>query len=134
MDHPHNFVVVGDNEKKMPQNIIPIKRPIKLEESFGMAITSIHHGSIHNITPNNQEIIYEVKMEVDEGQVLIPGVVKYRKAIESFKMEEGNYGSTLAILKTIAAIFEEEFPSEEGDERNRGRHRGGGRNRPRIYR
>ena len=106
MDHPHNFVVVGDNEKS-PAKYNTQLRPIKLEESFGMAITSIHHGSIHNITPNNQEIIYEVKMEVDEGQVLIPGVVKYRKAIESFKMEEGNYGSTLAILKTIAAIFEE---------------------------
>ena len=136
MDHPHNFVVVGDNEKNAAKYNTQL-RPIKLEESFGMAITSIHHGSIHNITPNNQEIIYEVKMEVDEEQGLIPGVVKYRKAVESFKMEEGNYGSTLAILKTIAAIFEEEFPSEEEDfERNRGRQRGGGggRNRPRGYR
>ena len=49
-------------------------------------------------------------------------------------MEEGNYGSTLAILKTIAAILEQEFPSEEDVERNRGRNRGGARNRARGYR
>ena len=136
MDHPHNFVVVGDNEKNAAKYNTQL-RPIKLEESFGMAITSIHHGTIHNITPNNQEIIYEVKMEVDEGQRLIPGVKKYRKAKESFKLEEGNYGSTLAIIKTIAAIFEEEFPSEEEDfQRNHGKQRGGGggRKRPRGYR
>ena len=137
MEHPHNFVVVGDNKKDVSKYNTQLQ-PITLEENFGMAITSIHHGSIHNITSNNQEIFYEVEMEInkeeDKERILIPGVVKYKKAKESFKMEEGNYGSTLAILKTIAAIFEEEFPSEEGDERNRGRHRGGGRNRPRIYR
>ena len=54
-------------------------------------------------------------------------------------MEEGNYGSTLAILKTIAAILEQEYSSneeEDGTERNRGRNRGGGgggRNRARGY-
>ena len=139
MEHPHNFIVVGDNEKDAAKYNTQLQ-PITLEENFGMAITSIHHGSIHNVTSNNQEVIYEVKMEVkmevDVERLLIPGSVKYTKAIESFKMEEGNYGSTLAILKTIAAIFEEEFPSDEDFERNRGRQRGGGggRNRPRKYR
>ena len=139
MEHPHNFVVVGDNEKDAAKYNTQLQ-PITLEENFGMAITSIHHGSIHNITLNNQEVVYEVEMEVkmeeDGGKLLIPGSVKHKKAVESFKMEVGNYGSTLAILKTIAAIFEEEFPSEEEEaiERKSGRNRGGGRNRPRVYR
>ena len=104
-------------------------QPITLEENFGMAITSMHHGNIHNVTANYQDVVYEVEIDVNRGEdgekILIPGVVKHKQAIESFKMEEGNYGSTLAILKIIAAIFEEEFPSEEDIERNRGRHRGG---------
>ena len=134
MEHPHNFVVVGDNKKDASKYNTQL-HPITLEENFGMAITSIHHGSIHNVTSHNHEVVYEIKMEVD-GEILIPGVLKYTKATESFKMEEGNYGSTLAILKTIAAIFEEEFPSNEDFERNRGRQRGGGggRNRARGYR
>ena len=139
MEHPHNFVVVGDNEKDAAKYNTQLQ-PITLEENFGMAITSIHHGSIHNITLNNQEVVYEVEIEVkmgeEGGKILIPGSVKHKKAVESFKMEVGNYGSTLAILKTIAAIFEEEFPSEEEEdiERKSGRNRGGGRNRPRVYR
>ena len=105
MEHPHNFVVVGDNKKDASKYNTQL-HPITLEENFGMAITSIHHGSIHNVTSHNQEVVYEIKMEVD-GENFIPGVLKYTKATESFKMEEGNYGSTLSILKTIAAIFEE---------------------------
>ena len=124
MEHPHNFVIVGDNEKDASKYNTQLQ-PIKLENNFGMAITSIYLGSIRNITTNNQEIIYEVKTEPDLNKIPIDGIIPHKTAKESFKMEEGNYGSTLAILKTIAAIFEEEFPSDEEDvERNRGRHRG----------
>ena len=140
MDHPHNFVVVGDNAKDAAKYNTQLQ-PISLEENFGMAITSMYHGSIHNITTNNQEIVYEVKMKVDdtviEEGIPIPGIVKHKQVSESFKIQEGNYGSTLAMLKTIAAIFEEEFPSEEDiADRNRERQRGGGggRNRARGYR
>ena len=139
MEHPHNFVVVGDNKKDASKYNTQLQ-PITLEENFGMAITSIHHGSIHNITSNNQKIVYEVKMKVDdtaiEAPITIPGIVQHKQVTESFKLQEGNYGSTLAMLKTIAVIFEEEFPSEEEEnaEKNRGSKRGGGRNRAREYR
>ena len=138
MDHPYNFVVVGDNEKDAAKYNAQLQ-PIKLEENFGIAITSLFHGSIHNITPNNQEIIYELKLEVDPDDPIqglpIPGNITQKRVRETVKMEEGNYGSTLAILKTIAAILEQEFPSDEADvERNRGRNRGGARNRARGYR
>ena len=59
MEHPHNFVLVGDNSKS-PAKFSTQLQPIKLEENVGMAINSIFHGSIHNITSENQEIIYEV--------------------------------------------------------------------------
>ena len=139
MEHPHNFVVVGDNKKDVSKYNTQLQ-PITLEENFGMAITSIYHGSIHNITSNNQEIVYKVKMKVDvtaiEEAIPIPGIVQHKQVTESFKLQEGNYGSTLAMLKTIAVIFEEEFPSEEEEnaEKNRGSKRGGGRNRAREYR
>ena len=88
MEHPHNFVVVGDNEKDAAKYNTQLQ-PITLEENFGMAITSIHHGSIHNITLNNQEVVYEVEIEVkmgeEGGKILIPGSVKHKKAVESFK-------------------------------------------------
>ena len=63
MDHPYNFVVVGDNEKDAAKYNAQLQ-PIKLEENFGIAITSLFHGSIHNITANNQEIIYELNWKV----------------------------------------------------------------------
>ena len=72
MEHPHNFVVVGDNEKDASKYNTQLQ-PIKLENNFGMAITSIYHGSIHNITTNNQEIIYEVKTEPDPNKYLLMG-------------------------------------------------------------
>ena len=58
-------------------------QPIKLEENFGMAIISIQHGSIHNITANNQEIVYEVKLKEDIGNIMdgnipIPGNDTYK--------------------------------------------------------
>ena len=55
MEHPHNFVVIGDNEKDVAKYNTQLQ-PIKLEHNFGMAITSIYHGSIHNITENNQKL------------------------------------------------------------------------------
>ena len=59
MNHPHNFVVVGDNSKT-PARFSTQLQPIKLDQNVGMAINSIFHGSIHNITSENQHVTYEV--------------------------------------------------------------------------
>ena len=145
MNHPHNFVVVGDNSKN-PARFSTQLQPIKLDQNVGMAINSIFHGSIHNITSENQHVIYEVDMikipDHTEGMIIptevesiIPKITKIEKVRESFKLEMGNYSSTLSILKVIASWFEEQFPSDDEDwgansgGRRGGRSRGGGRAR-----
>ena len=141
MDHPHNVVVVGDNTKT-PSKFSTQLEPIKLEQNVGMAINSIFHGSIHNITSENQHIIYEVKIPskiitINEP-ILIPTEVnsqKFELVTESFKLDEGNYSSTLSILKVIAGWFERQFPDDDDDDeieiksggKRAGRVRGGGR-------
>ena len=141
MDHPHNFVVVGDN-KGTPGKFFTQLQPIKLEENVGMAITSIFHGSIHNITSENQKIIYEVaivKIPTDSALIITGPVTTIVR--ESFKIDEGNYSSTLSIVKTIAKKFEKSFPYEleEGEEEDEtdtdergGRNRGRNRNPRRV--
>ena len=134
MDHPHNFVVVGDNTKN-PAKLSTQFQPIKLNQNVGMAINPIFHGSIHNITSENQHVIYEVdilKMSTEPGLILKTledgSLVKISERVsESFKLDVGNYSSTLSILKVIAGWFESQFPDD--DERRGGRTRGGGRPR-----
>ena len=145
MNHPHNFVVVGDNSKN-PARFSTQLQPIKLDQNVGMAINSIFHGSIHNITSENQHVIYEVDMIKipdytegmvipTEGESIIPKISTIERVRESFKLEMGNYSSTLSILKVIASWFEEQFPSDDEDwgansgGRRGGRSRGGGRAR-----
>ena len=150
MNHPHNFVVVGDNSKN-PARFSTQLQPIKLDQNVGMAINSIFHGSIHNITSENQHVIYEVDMYkfpdstegiiiptedvTIEGESLIPRISTIERVRESFKLEMGNYSSTLSILKVIASWFEEQFPSDDEDwgansaGRRGGRSRAGGRAR-----
>ena len=85
MEHPHNFVVVGDNKKDAAKYNTQLQ-PIKLEENVGMAITSIYHGSIHNITSENQKIIYEVtiiKIPTDPALIITGPVTTTVR--ESFK-------------------------------------------------
>ena len=72
MDHPHNFVVVGNNTKN-PAKFSTQFQPIKLNQNVGMAINSIFHGSIHNITSENQYVVYEVnilKIPTEPGLIL----------------------------------------------------------------
>ena len=49
------------------------------------------------------------------------------RVTEFFKLDVGNYSSTLSILKVIAGWFESQFP--DYDDRRGGRTRGGGRPR-----
>ena len=143
MNHPHNFVVVGDNSKT-PARFSTQLQPIKLEQNVGMAINSIFHGSIHNITSENQHVIYEVdifKISDSSGGIVIPttdailegNIVE--RVRESFRLDIGNYSSTLSILKVIEGWFEDQFPSDDEDwdtnsgGRRGGRNRAGGRGR-----
>ena len=147
MDHPHNFVVVGDNSES-PARFSTQLQPVKLDQNVGMAINSIFHGSIHNITSENQHVTYEVdifKIPDSSTGILIPGedetlgreplIGKIERVRESFKLKIGNYSSTLSILKVIAGWFEDQFPSDDEDwdinsgGRRGGRNRAGGRGR-----
>ena len=129
MDHPHNFVVVGNNTKN-PAKFYTQFQPIKLNQNVGMAINSIFHGSIHNITSENQHVVYEtVILKIPTEPRLENGSIARiaERVSESFKLDVGNYSSTLSILKVIAGWFKSQFPDD--DERRGGRTRGGGRPR-----
>ena len=145
MDHPHNFVVVGDNSES-PARFSTQLQPVKLDQNVGMAINSIFHGSIHNITSENQHVTYEVDIfKIPDsstgiaipaedgtlgGEPLIGG--KIERVRESFKLKIGNYSSTLSILKVIASWFKDQFPSDDDDEDDLGGNSGarrGGRSR-----
>ena len=143
MDHPHNFVVVGDNTKTPAKSSTQLQ-PIKLNQNVGMAINSIFHGNIHNINSENQHVIYEVdilKIPTEPGLILKTledgSIARISERVsESFKLAVGNYSSTLSILKVISGQFEIQFPSDDDDsEENSGGRRGGrprGRGRPRA--
>ena len=98
MDHPHNFVVVGDNTKN-PAKFSTQFQPIKLNQNVGTAIISIFHGSIHNITSENQHVVYEtVILKIPTEPRLENGSIARiaERVSESFRLDVGNYSSTLA--------------------------------------
>ena len=101
MSHPHNLVVVGSNEET-PAKFFTQLDPIKLSQNMGMAIKSIFHGSINNVTSENKKIPFLVNLNPHEGG--IPDWVG-----EYLEIEEGNYSSTLAIVKAIAIEFKKAF-------------------------
>ena len=116
MDHPHNFVVVGNNTKN-PAKFSTQFQPIKLNQNVGMAINSIFHGSIHNITSENQHVEYEtviLKIPTEPRLDTNGSMARIAERVsESFKLDVGNYSSTLSILKVIAGWFESQFPDDD---------------------
>ena len=126
MDHPHNFVVVGNNTKN-PAKFSTQFQPIKLNQNVGMAINSIFHGSIHNITSENQHVEYEtviLKIPTEPRLDTDGSIARIAERVsESFKLDIGNYSSTLSILKVIAGWFESQFPDYGDDGGRRGGRR-----------
>ena len=96
---PHNVVVVGSNAET-PAKFFTQLDPVKLDENVGMAIRSILHGSIRNVTPQNNKIRFLVNVDESNPLDLVEDVLE---------IEEGNYSSTLAILKSISLEFSKAF-------------------------
>ena len=100
MSHPHNVVVVGSNTET-PAKFFTQLDPVKLTENVGMAIRSILHGSINNVTLENKKIHFSVNLNPD---------INPREMREDvLEIEEGNYSSTLAIIKSMALEFSKAF-------------------------
>ena len=99
MTHPHNVVVVGSNAET-PAKFFTQLDPVKLDENVGMAVRSILHGSIRNVTPQNNKIRFLVNVDESNPLDLVEDVLE---------IEEGHYSSTLAILKSIALEFSKAF-------------------------
>ena len=102
MKQPQNLVIVGSNEET-PAKFFTQLEPIKLSQNMGMAIKSIFHGSINNVTSDNNKILAQLEQVMGDISGNIPD-----RLIE-LEMEEGNYTSTLSIVKAIALQFKEEF-------------------------
>ena len=104
MSHPHNVVVVGSNVET-PAKIFTQLEPVKLDENVGMAVRSILHGSIKNVTLENNKIRFLVNVDEFNPQEIVEDVLE---------IEEGHYSSTLAILKSIALEFSKTFKIRTG--------------------
>ena len=111
MTLPYNVVIVGSNAETSAQFSTQLE-PVKLNENMGMAIKSIFHGSINNITSKNNKIPFMVNVNNIEG-----GEADWRS--ETLELDEGNYSSPLAIIKGISFVFKETFGSDEGHARRR---------------
>ena len=97
---PHNLVVVGSNADS-PARFSTRLEPVKLKENVGIAIKSIFHGSINNISVENNKIPFTVNL----ASALGPD--EWRNG--ELEIDVGNYNSTLAIIKSIALEFEKTF-------------------------
>ena len=106
MNHPHSLVVVGSN-KETPAKFFTQLEPIKLNQNVGMAVKSIFHGNIKNVTIQNKKIPFTVNVTGLRG-------VNADWKNDFLEIEEGNYSSTLAIIKTIALQFKNAFASDHG--------------------
>ena len=106
MNHPHSLVVVGSNEKT-PAKFSTQLEPIKLNQNVGMAVKSIFHGSIKNVTVQNKKIPFMVNVTGLRG-------VNAEWKKDFLEIEEGNYSSTLAIIKAIGLQFKNAFASDQG--------------------
>ena len=99
-----NIVIVGsddDNAAKFSTNVQPIKLNVEME----MAITSIYHGEIHNITENNNKVFF---VESTDELPIPDNPVSYSSwARGNVIIKPGRYKNVLAILKAINIAIKE---------------------------
>ena len=115
---------------------------IRLKENSEMAITTLFHYTIYNVTSENQNIPIQVitfnepdsvpnitivhadgETEHIENEEPIDFIPRQEKFVDDeLKLEPGNYPSTLHLLKEIKSEIKDTFESED-DKRSGGRRR-----------
>ena len=124
MNLTRNIVLVGTKDEVNSKFVTHLD-PIKIHANEGLALKSIFHGPVFNITKYNNVIYYRTELPMgysDKNQISleikkklnIPSIhdefaKQYR--YDNFKIEEGFYKTTNDILKLIAKVFVQKFPA-----------------------
>ena len=98
MDEPRNVVILGgvDGEQGKLQTYL---EPVKLSDNIGLAITSIFHGEVFNISSAYNKIHFTTTVTVGAEQKQKPWVIE---------IPAGHYTSTFLILNAIHEAFEKD--------------------------
>ena len=96
MNQPRNVVIVGgiDGEQGKLQTYL---EPVKLEDNFGLAVTSIFHGEVFNISSSYNKVYFYMDILIDDSI--------QRRLFES-EIPVGHYTSTYLILNAIQEAIE----------------------------
>ena len=98
MDEPRNVVIVGgvDGQQGKLQTYLD---PVKLSDNIGLAITSIFHGEVFNISSSYNKIHFTTTVKGGAQQNQKPWVLE---------IPAGHYTSTFLILNAIHEAFEKD--------------------------
>ena len=109
MNNIHNIIAVGGHDDNQSRFLTQIK-PVKLQEDAEIALTSIFHGQIFNITNGNNKIyfhkIYDELSSLQEE----PEVLKGQRQLQVV-IPPGFYPSSYAICLAIEEKIVELLPS-----------------------
>lgn len=89
MDSIKTIVIVGgegDNQAKLQTQL----KPVKIAEGVGLAITSIYHGEVYNITESNNTVEYYAKGLGEKLSVSLPSA---------------NYPTTVSLVRAISELI-----------------------------
>lgn len=124
MNLTRNIVLVGTQDGVNSKFVTHLE-PIKIHANEGLALKSIFHGPVFNITKYNNVIYFRTELPMgynDDNQTSLEIKKKLNMpssqdefaiqySYDYFEMEEGFYKSTSDILKVITKAFIQKFPS-----------------------
>ena len=97
MNDPRNIVIVGgENGKqgKLETNL----EPVKLSQRMEIAVTSIFHGEVFNISEKNNQVDFYVQTQnIDRAET--------QRVDASLRIPPGHYPTRFSILKAISDQF-----------------------------
>ena len=97
MNDPRNIVIVGGKngeQGKLETNL----EPVKLSQRMEIAVTSIFHGEVFNISDKNNKVEFHVQtLNIDRAESQMVDA--------SFRIPPGHYPTRFSILKAISDKF-----------------------------
>ena len=99
MNNIHNIIAVGGHDDNQSRFLTQIK-PVKLEEDAEIALTSIFHGQIFNITNGNNKIYFYKNYDELSSLQEEPEVLKGQQQLQVV-LQPGFYPSSYAVCLAI---------------------------------
>ena len=106
MNNIHNIIAIGGHDDNQSRFLTQIK-PVKLKEDAEIAITSIYHGQIFNITNENNKVYFHM-MGISElsgnGSELQDTLLEQQVAVIPIGFYPSSHALCLAIEDEIAEV------------------------------